>query len=120
MNIRGIIGAPWAVPCDPPSSFDCWELVRHVRAMIGLRTPSVVDKDRRRPSDRKQFGQPPMGWNQLSEPVEGCVARIGSAHVGVYLNGGDVIHAQLATGVRIDKVEFLSFPVSFWEFEQCR
>jgi len=87
--------------------------------MIGLATPSVVDVDRRRPSDRKHIDQPPTGWKQLSEPVEGCVARIGSNHVGVYLKGGDVIHAQLSSGVRIDKVEFISFPVSFWEFEEC-
>ena len=111
-----VIGKRWAVPCDPPRTFDCWELVIYVRRFHGLHTPSVVDRADRMPSSRRHIDKPPTGWVKLDEPKQLCVARFSSAHVGVFLGGDNVIHCELAMGVRIDRMRFLP-ELTFWEFE---
>jgi len=114
-ELCSLIGKPWAVPCDPPNSFDCWELVRYVRAIYGLVTPSVIDVSERAPKHRKHITNPPVGWLKLSEVVDHCVVRMGGTHVGLYLGRGNIIHAQLGHGVRIDHVRFITEPITFWE-----
>ena len=90
--MKEVIGKPWAVPCDPPNSFDCWELCRYVRETVfDLWTPSVVDKALRQPSDRRYIDTPPTGWMQLNDPQVGCVVRMGRTHVGVYLDRDSIM-----------------------------
>ena len=117
VDVRSLIGKPWAVPCDPPNTFDCWELVRHVRALSGRSTPSVVERGLRAPTDRLCIRTPPAGWYQLDKVAPFCVARIGDKHVGVMLSGTDVVHCDNMWGVCVDRLRTLP-PITFWEYAE--
>lgn len=113
-----IIGLEWACPCQPPMSFDCWELVRYLRASAGLETPMHVPTPERNESDARLFRRPPPEWVQVIHPVDYCVVRMGPQknHVGLYRRGR-VVHVMKATGVRADDLEVARLtlgPLSFW------
>ena len=110
------------MPCEPPQSFDCWELVREVRQKLGLPTPAYVERQARSPRDRDLIASPPAGWTRLLLPTLGCVVRIGDKHVGAYLNNVRVMHAQAPGGVRIDTMDLLGFggvPTTCWEYRHA-
>lgn len=111
-----LIGRPWAVPCDPPSTFDCWELVRYVRGLRGITTPSVVNIGDRKPTDRKFFKNKPNGWYELMAPHPYCVVFFGVSHVGVYLTVGQIMHAQLGAGVCINRPEHILGEATYWDY----
>jgi cell wall-associated NlpC family hydrolase len=120
--LRSFIGKPWAIPSDPPNSFDCWSLAQAVRNVYGLDTPSYVDLKSRRASDRHMIeGIAGTEWERLLLPVLGCVVRIGQTHIGVHVGPGQVIHAQHGMGVRVDRSDFLrlSETLSFWELKHA-
>lgn len=119
--ITSVIGRPWLVPCDPPVSFDCWELVRYIRELHGISTPSVVDRMARVPSSRALFSTPPSGWIKLPSPLRLCVVRIGDKHVGVYIKSQQVIHTEIGMGARMDNVRDLEIgnSLSYWEYENA-
>jgi len=123
IDLSHMIGKGWAMPCDPPETFDCYELVRHVRRSFGLNTPSVVDRADRVMRDADQFGHPPARWSELPRPVLGCVARIGTKHVGVYLGASRIVHCIKGSGVRIDQAFTLTKlmgAVTYWEFDDVQ
>jgi len=115
VNIRDLIGRPWALPCDPPDSFDCWALVEHVRAAHGLTVPFIVDKTQRTIELVRTIQRPPTAFKRLDAPKRLCVARIGKTHVGVYLGSKDVLHCQNGRGVVMDRLRDLSADVTWWE-----
>lgn len=118
--MRGLIGKPWAVPCNPPNSFDCWELVRHVREVtFNKGTPSIVERGDRKPKDRTLITNPPTEWVEIPTPEVGCVVRIGETHVGVFLGRGDVMHAQFGSGVRVDRLCDMLEKITFWEMNDA-
>ena len=119
--MRLLIGKPWCVPCDPPHSFDCWELVRHVRFFYGKETPCVVDLAARRPKDRKHIETPPEGWHKVPEGTLLSVVRMGQAHVGVLTEQG-VIHCSRRLGVALQPLSFIKqteSDLSFWEYSDA-
>ena len=97
------VGAPYAYPSRPPETFDCWSLVVHVRAAVGLRTPlSVSESD----FDPRNFGQAVArelvdgDWVDTSKPTDGDLVVFSSQHVGVWF-GGRVVHAASSCGVQV-------------------
>lgn len=91
----GLVGTPYEFPSNPPRSFDCWTLVKHVRAAEGLLCPLPFD-------DQEAWCVPgnlaratvqarPL-WRVLTGPINLCMAVLEPAHVGIVLNGG-VLHA---------------------------
>ncbi len=93
-DVRKYLGRRWACPCDPPDTFDCWELVVQVRADMGLDTPPYVPVAERIPSGALRYlTAPPSGWRR-ADPAPGVVAVCGRlcTHVGVYLSPGQIMH----------------------------
>ena len=119
MKLLDLIGKPWAVPCDPPDTFDCWELVLTVRAAHGLRTDTYVERAARQPHHRTLMEEPPKGWRRLDTPSPLCVARMaGGRHVGVVMpDMRHIMHCEMFTGVRVDTINQLrmSDEITFWE-----
>lgn len=116
-DLRSLIGKPWAIPCDPPNTFECWELVRHVRALFGIQTPSVVDADKRSLMNTRIIANPPADWQRLNEPTPYCVVLLGHKHVGVWIGDNQVLHTERNTGARVDHISVLRqlFPVRYLE-----
>jgi hypothetical protein len=90
-----LVGRPYAFPCQPPESFDCWQLVRYARMLRGLDSPLPFD-------DREGWCTPqalPLAlqrargtWRALPAPAECCMAVLDPSHVGVVVGDG-VLHA---------------------------
>lgn len=98
-----LIGRPYALPCDPPHSFDCWELAKEVRKRLGLHTHEYETHHMDRMlSNRMDFNKPdPEKWVQLVDPIDGCLVGFGRRyilHCGVYLDR-KVIHANQVKGL---------------------
>ena len=98
MSISDLIGKPWALPCDPPASFDCWELAVAVRDRLGLVTPKYeVAAENRTAAHRASLGKPdPTIWKRLDKPRDGCLVGFGGRfvrHCGVFYRG-KIIHAH--------------------------
>jgi hypothetical protein len=90
-----LVGRPYAFPCHPPESFDCWRLVRYVRMLRGMESPLPFDDgaDWCRPQALPLAVQRARGsWRVLPEPQELAMAVLDSSHVGVVVQGG-VLHA---------------------------
>ena len=122
MSFSDLIGRPWALPCNPPQSFDCWELAVEVRDRLGLTTPAYkVPPQARTAAHRRDLGgADPKVWKRLERPVDGCLVGFGSVlikHCGVYFNRR-VMHSVEGSGVMYQEVSVLRDffgPVSFWE-----
>ena len=93
--IRALVGRPYAFPSNPPKTFDCWTLVRHVREYLGLPCPLPF-------SDTEAWCVPgnlalatsrARGlWRACPHPETGMMAVLEPAHVGVVIDDG-VLHA---------------------------
>lgn len=119
-QIAALIGRPWQIPCEPPHTFECMELCVYVRDMLGLDTPTLVDRLQRDMDNRGYLETPDGVWQQLDRPHTGCIARIGASHVGIYLaDQRGVLHASEGSGVRLDKVAVLErlWSVDYWELK---
>lgn len=116
-DLRSIIGLPWAVPADPPNSFDCWALVIHVRALMGKNTPSYEASYSNYEMDGDYFKAPPPEWYMLLTAEIGAVARFGAKHVGVILPDTRIIHSTRKMGVRVDRASLMDRfgKVTYWE-----
>ena len=116
-----LLGKPWAVPDNPPETYDCWSLVVAVRRLCGLNTPAYSDG---RTVFDGTVDDPPEGWSQLDAPRDRCVAVMGDTrlHVGVVLSPDSIIHSPMDSHVRIDKLrlaERFMGPVTFWEVDDA-
>lgn len=90
-----LVGRPYAFPCRPPETFDCWQLVRYVRMLRDLPCPLPF-------SDAEAWCVPENlavatarargCWRVLPAPQEGAMAVLDPAHVGIVIEGG-VLHA---------------------------
>jgi len=114
--LRDLIGTPFAIPCNPPESYDCWELVRAARKVMDKITPSYVDRDKRTAMSHRRIKYCESEWDRLDVPRLGCIVKIGDGHVGVYLGNNQVLHAH-QSGARVDSTAVLSIgqTVTYWE-----
>lgn len=102
------LGKPYEFPSRPPKSFDCYTITEYVRQkMFGLQTPvknlTVSDN----------YGS----YNELMQPVDGCIVTMTEGHVGVYVEG-KVITALDKRGVcALDwKVANAVYQLRYWEY----
>lgn len=90
-----LVGNPYRFPSDPPRTFDCWTLVKHVRTAEGLPCPLPFD-DRAPwclPGNLAQAtAQARALWRIVGAPTPFAMAVLEPAHVGVVIDGG-VLHA---------------------------
>jgi len=102
------IGAPWRYGAAGPDAFDCWGLVRAIYAgQFGI-TVDAVDIDAYRPlAVRHAFERSDerSKWREihLGKALEGDVVLLSHGyhphHVGLWLDGGGVLHAVEGAGV---------------------
>jgi cell wall-associated NlpC family hydrolase len=102
------VGLPFVDGGRGPAAFDCWGLVRAVyAARLGVDLPSygeISARDLARVARAMRGGQD-VGWRSVDTPAELDVVLMRptsggdfTAHVGVCLGGGQVLHTEPATG----------------------
>lgn len=94
-GLHQLVGRPYAFPSDPPRTFDCWTLVKHVRTTHGLLCPLPF-------SDTEEWCRPGnlargtalarRCWNVEPKPSHLAMAVLEDGHVGVVVGDG-VLHA---------------------------
>lgn len=97
MDPNELIGRPYALPSNPPLTFDCFSLVEYVRRIyFGLTTPvPYAVESFIAPSDvpRVWIRVEHMDvWQPADVPRDGDIVKLERRHVGVYLHGA-VMHA---------------------------
>ena len=104
------IGKPWASPPEPPRSFNCGELLRHVyRIHLGLETPPIVaDPGNARSCARdirnlRRYGD----FYEVAMPRDFDLALMGlglhKTHVGL-VAGECVLHCVEGAGVLLEDI----------------
>jgi hypothetical protein len=99
------IGTPYAYPSTPPESYDCWTLVEHVRAALGLATPLAVDAANFDPESLDVAVAAELGanrWCEVGAPHDGAVVVFHAGHVGVWVQCR-VLHAVAGVGVMVSR-----------------
>lgn len=90
-----LVGRPYAFPSAPPGSFDCWTLVKYVRACEGLACPLPFD-DRAPwciPGNLARATEAARSMWRVRAPGRDLdMVVLEPAHVGLALDGG-VLHA---------------------------
>lgn len=126
MSFFDLIGKPWAAPCNPPESYDCWELAVEVRKRLGIATKEyAVPRQSRTAAHRRDLAAPDVRyWKKLERPHDGALVGFGRSlirHCGVYLNG-QVIHAASGMGV-VAHTAYVAQnhfgPLSYWEMRNA-
>lgn len=90
-----LVGRPYKFPSSPPESFDCWTLVKYIRAQKGLSSPLPFDDQEEwcvPGALARAVGQARPVWQVLKAPQDFCMAVLEPGHVGIYYQGG-VMHA---------------------------
>ena len=102
------LGKPWKHNPDPPHSFNCGELLRHIyRQYMGYDAPLVLADTRDVRSCIKDVGNINRYANFYPVVVPqdfdvAVLSRGGFAdHVGLYV-GGDILHCHPRVGVSLD------------------
>jgi hypothetical protein len=126
-DISQLIGRPYADIGDPPRSFNCWQLVVHVRACLGLPVPVIPGAIEARMTADLLAGQPRGAaaavegiLTPVATPSTGAIAFMRDDHCGIVIDGG-VLHAAKLTragAVRHDPVEVagrMFGRLTFWE-----
>jgi cell wall-associated NlpC family hydrolase len=95
-----LIGRPFRAGARGPDAFDCWGLVRELRARLGLPVPpDYATGDLTRGAAHALFrGEMPADWRRVDLRHGAIVLSDAAAHAGV-LVAGRVIHAQFTAGV---------------------
>ena len=108
------LGKPWAHDPNPPHSFNCGELLRHIyREHFGYDAPVILADTRDLRScihDVREIGRY-AHFFRVDDPRDFDVAvmsRGGHAdHVGLYV-AGDILHCHPKVGVSLDDAYALS------------
>ena len=83
----------------PEEGFDCWGLVRYLYQQRGVELPLyLIDPQDRDAVNAEMMMEAARCWQQVSPPAIGDVVLLELAegvpnHVGIYIGGGDFIHA---------------------------
>lgn len=90
-----LVGRPYAFPSEPPMSFDCWSLVKHVRTEARLSCPLTFSDDEAwcTPDNIAAAIVKVRGaWGRTDTPRDLDMAVMDAHHVGVVYGRG-VVHA---------------------------
>jgi len=106
-----LIGKPFKDGGRGPDLYDCWGLTMVVLQNFGYCLPDypVCAFDCARVNE--EIEQQKHNWQEIKEPVAGCVVtmRMGLSpvvnHIGVCIGEGKFIHAREKTGVCIERLE---------------
>lgn len=99
------IGTPYAFGGTTPSAFDCSGYLQYVFRENGINIPRMAD-------EQYSLGVNAKTKNELvaGDLVFFSTDNDGISHVGIYLGGGEFIHASSSKGVRIDELSN-----SYWQ-----
>ena len=92
------LGVPYVFGGTSPGGFDCSGFVRYVMAQGGIYLPRMAD-------EQYETGYPVS----TSELIPGDLVffstyTYGASHVGIYMGGGNFIHAASSSGVSISSL----------------
>jgi len=87
------LGVPYVFGGTSTSGFDCSGFVQHVFAMLGVGVPRTADA-------QYDFGRPAVGGPRAGDLVFFDTYG-GVSHVGIYLGGGEFVHASSSHGVMV-------------------
>lgn len=109
------IGLPWSRIPNPPHSFSCGELVRHIhRVRLGIDMPDILaDPGNLRQCIRdlcnpERYGLRPLGQEdeRREYDVVYCLRVNRQDHVGIAVSTGEglcILHCQQDSGVTLNK-----------------
>lgn len=97
---KSFLGTPYVFGGSTPNAFDCSGYVQYVFARHGLKIPRTADI---------QYDEVGKRVQSKSELVPGDLVFFetyepGASHVGIYLGGGQFIHASSVKGVTISNL----------------
>lgn len=107
--VNSYIGKPYEYGARGPQAFDCWGLVLHLRAALGLVVPvDFASREAARLAHRSgAWGVEAAGGPVPCEPCAGCIVYApGLAHAGVFWCGM-VVHSMHRAGV-------VAWPMARW------
>jgi cell wall-associated NlpC family hydrolase len=87
------LGVPYVFGGTTASGFDCSGFVQHVFAMLGIALPRTADA-------QYDFGHAAVGGPRAGDLVFFDTYG-GVSHVGIYLGGGEFVHASSSHGVMV-------------------
>lgn len=95
---RRLVGSPYRWNGSGPEGFDCSGLLHWVFRRVGIQLPRTSFEAFRtgRPVSRSEL--------QPGDVVFFTTYAPGASHAGVYLGGGEFIHASSSGGVRVDSL----------------
>jgi peptidoglycan DL-endopeptidase CwlO len=97
--VRSVLGAPYAWGATGPSSFDCSGLMLWAYRHAGVALPRT---------SQEQLNAGPHVPLSQARPGDLVVYRSDASHVGMYVGGGEVVHAPYpGARVRYDPVNML-------------
>ena len=126
-----LVGIPYAEHGRDYSGADCWGIVwLYYRDVRGIVLPDYLDEMSTVDFRRDQIGKVVTrgreeDWQQVADPRAGNVVlmRVGrqESHVGIYLDGGRVLHSEEPGDVskieRVDAARLRNRVVGFYELK---
>ena len=115
------IGLPWAADGEGPDAFHCWSLFRHVQQQrFGRTLPVIPNPDDLLALARSLRDHPERRrWVLTRTPHEGDLVLLRQArypiHVGLWIDGGLVLHCLRAAGVVAQSTTSLA--IHGWQIE---
>lgn len=108
------LGKPWESGAAGPGAFDCYGLVRAAyRDRYGIEIPALEPgivstlSCARAMRDYQGYGN----WERVADMREGDVVQMGCArhphHVGIFVEGGRILHCVMGAGVLLQPVASL-------------
>ncbi|MBV9717716.1 MAG: C40 family peptidase [Candidatus Eremiobacteraeota bacterium] len=90
------LGVPYVFGGTTASGFDCSGFVQHVFALLGVELPRTADA-------QYDVGRPALGGPRPGDLVFFDTYG-GVSHVGIYLGGGQFVHASSSHGVMVSRL----------------